>query len=84
MKTDLGISPYDSVALILEKVTNQKLPFHLARITSDITVTVICVLFCLLSGHSVGMVLGVGTVCNALLNGPLIRFFRKHIDRIFP
>ena len=33
MVADMGIAPYDSVAIIIEKLTHQKIPFHKARIT---------------------------------------------------
>ena len=32
MVADMGIAPYDSVAIIIEKLTHQKIPFHKARI----------------------------------------------------
>lgn len=31
MVADMGIAPYDSVAIIIEKLTHQKIPFHKAR-----------------------------------------------------
>ena len=37
------------------------------------------VLFCLASGDSLWMIIGIGTICNACLNGPLIQFFRTHV-----
>ena len=37
------------------------------------------VAFCLMAGNDLWMILGVGTVCNAFLNGPLIQFFRVHV-----
>ena len=33
MVANMGIAPYDSVAIIIEKLTHQKIPFHKARIT---------------------------------------------------
>ena len=80
----MGIAPYDSVAVIIEKVTKEKIPFHIGRVISDITVVVVGVLFCVAAGNSVWTVIGVGTVCNALFNGPLIKAFREKIDRIWP
>ena len=35
MVANMGIAPYDSVAIIIEKLTHQKIPFHKARILSD-------------------------------------------------
>lgn len=81
MKADMGIAPYDSVAVMIEKAT-KKIPFHIGRVISDITVIVIGVMFCLLAGKSIWTVIGAGTVCNALFNGPLIQFFRSKIDQM--
>lgn len=84
MKANMGIAPYDSVALIIEKLTNKKVPFHIARVLSDITVTVIGVLFCIAAGNSIWTVVGIGTICNALFNGPLIKVFHELIDKKLP
>lgn len=79
MAADMGIAPYDSVALIIEKGTRGRIRFQYARVLSDITVVVIGVISCLLSGGDLWLIIGVGTVCNALFNGPLIQFFRVHV-----
>lgn len=81
MIADMGIAPYDSVALIIEKMTRGKIPFHMARVLSDVTVTVIGVAFCLVAGNDVWSIVGLGTIANALLNGPLIQFFKTRINR---
>lgn len=79
MVAEMGIAPYDSVALIIEKMTKGKIPFQYARVLSDVTVVLVGVAFCLMAGNDLWMILGVGTVCNAFLNGPLIQFFRVHV-----
>ncbi len=79
MAADMGIAPYDSVALIIEKGTRGRIRFQYARVLSDITVVVIGVISCLLSGGDLWLIIGVGTICNALFNGPLIQFFRVHV-----
>ena len=76
---DMGIAPYDSVALILEKETRGRISFQYARVASDVTVVAIGVIFCLAAGNSLWQILGVGTLCNAAFNGPLIQFFRVHV-----
>lgn len=81
MTADMGLSPYDSVALILEKLTKGKLPFHIARILSDVTALAVGSAFCIASGNSIWTVIGLATVCNALFNGPMIRFFKKWVDK---
>ena len=82
MIADMGLAPYDSVALIIEKLTKGKVPFQFARVASDITVIVIGVAFCLAAGNNVWLIVGIGTIANALLNGPLIQFFRKRIENV--
>lgn len=82
MIADMGLAPYDSVALIIEKLTKGKVPFQFARVASDITVIVIGVAFCLAAGNNVWLIVGIGTIVNALLNGPLIQFFRKRIEKV--
>ena len=79
MAAEMGIAPYDSVALIIEKMTKGKIPFQYARVASDVTVVLVGAAFCLMAGNDLWMILGVGTVCNAFLNGPLIQFFRTHV-----
>ncbi len=79
MVAEMGIAPYDSVALIIEKMTKGKIPFQYARVLSDVTVVLVGVAFCLMAGNDLWMILGIGTVCNAFLNGPLIQFFRVHV-----
>lgn len=83
MAAEMGISPYDSVALIIGKMSGGKIGFRYARVGSDITVVVVGVIFCLMSDSSLWSVIGIGTLCNAFFNGPLIQFFRVHVaDRI--
>ena len=78
MAAEMGIAPYDSVALIIEKGTNGKIKFQYARVLSYITVVIVGVAFCLRSGGDLRLIIGIGTVCNALFNGPLIQFFKVH------
>lgn len=79
MVAEMGIAPYDSVALIIEKWTQGKIPFQYARVVSDVTVVIIGVVFCLLSGGELRLIIGIGTICNALFNGPLIQFCKVHV-----
>lgn len=81
MTAEMGIAPYDSVAVIIEKVTKGKLPFQYARVLSDVTVVIVGVIFCLLSGGNLWLIIGIGTICNALFNGPLIQFFKVHVAK---
>ena len=79
MVAEMGIAPYDSVALIVEKITKNRVKFQYARVLSDVTCIVIGVLFCLASHGDLLMIVGIGTVINACFNGPLIQFFRTHV-----
>ena len=79
MAAEMGISPYDSVGLIIVDMTGGRIPFRWARVLSDVTAVSVGVIFCLLSRGNMGMILGVGTICSALLNGPLIQFFKTRV-----
>lgn len=80
MVAEMGIAPYDSVAVIIEKGTKGRIPFQFARVASDVTCVVTGVIFCLAAGDDLWMIVGIGTVINAFFNGPLIQFFRVHIS----
>lgn len=79
MVAEMGVSPYDSVAIIIEKQSGGKIPFQAARVLSDVTVVIIGVVFCLISHGDLWLIIGIGTICNALFNGPLIQFFKTHL-----
>ncbi len=79
MVAEMGIAPYDSVAIIIEKATGGKIPFQHARVLSDVTVVIVGVVFCLMAHGELRLIIGIGTVCNALFNGPLIQFFKVHL-----
>ncbi len=79
MVAEMGIAPYDSVAIIIEKATGGKIPFQHARVFSDVTVVIVGAVFCLMAHGELRLIIGIGTVCNALFNGPLIQFFKVHL-----
>lgn len=81
MAAELGVSPYDSVAILLEKLTKGKLTFRAARVLSDVTCVAVGVVFCLLAKNELQEIVGLGTILNALFNGPLIQFFKGLLDR---
>ena len=82
MLADMGIAPYDSVGIMIEKGTKGKIPFHKARVLSDITVVLVGIAFSMASGNGILAVVGIGTVINALCNGPMIQFFKNRISQI--
>ena len=81
MIADMGISPYDSVAFIITKMTKDKVSFRFARVLSDVTAVVVGVGFCLAAHNPVWEIVGVGTIVNAFFNGPLIQFFRTKLEK---
>ena len=80
MTAEMGIAPYDSVALIIEKAADKKISFQYARVISDVTCVVIGIIFCAAAGNNLWMIVGIGTVINAFFNGPLIQFFKMHVS----
>ena len=83
MVANMGIAPYDSVAIIIEKLTHQKIPFHKARVLSDVVVVIIGIIFAIASGAGIWSVVGIGTIINACFNGPLIQFFKTKLERFY-
>ena len=56
-----------------------RISFQTARILGDAAAVIAGVGFCLLGGNDLWQIIGIGTVCNALFNGPLIQFFKIHV-----
>ena len=73
MVPSLGVSPYDSIPLIL----TEHLPFEFRwiRVAYDVTAVVI--------GWLLGSAVGVGTVLVAFGLGPMIHFFARKIQKRF-
>ncbi len=78
---DLGVSSYDSVALII--VNKWKIgQFKYVRICTDLTCVVGgCILFLLGGGtlQNVTSIIGVGTIATAFCMGPLIDLFNRTV-----
>ena len=68
MEADMGIAPYDAFGVIIEKISNRKIPFKVARVLTDV--------ICVAIGFSFGSIVGVATVITAFCMGPLIEVFR--------
>ncbi len=84
MEGDLGIAPYDSVAIVMEQSSDHRIPFHIARMISDTAAVAAGAVFCVAGGYPIWSVIGIGTICNAMLNGTAIQFFRNRLRRGFP
>ena len=69
--SDMGVSPYDFVALYIAKI-QKKVPFRFVRISTDA--------ICVLSGLIMGSIPGVGTLITACFMGPLISFFDRTVS----
>ena len=72
--SELGASPYDSLALILDD-RFPKIPYFWCRIAVDGTSTLLAFLL--------GGIVGWGTLACALCLGPFVHFFNKHISEPF-
>lgn len=83
MTADLGVSPYDSIAIIFS--TKWKLgKFQYVRIVCDLICVVVGVTIYLIAGGTWGevpAVAGVGTIITAFFMGPLIEFFNVTVAR---
>lgn len=69
MTSALGVSTYDFVAIHLSN--RGILPFRYMRIVCDV--------ICVAAGWLLGYIPGLATIIFALMMGPLISFFNKHI-----
>lgn len=73
--SDMGISPYDSLAII--GTDKFPLPYFWTRIIFDS----ICVFFCFITGG----LIGIGTLITALCLGPVVSIFNKTIsEKLIP
>ena len=81
MVADLGVSPYDALAIIAEEKSRGKIQFGKARIATDAAAIIIGTVFCLLSGGNLWLIIGAGTILSACLNGPLIQFCITHLAK---
>lgn len=70
----LGVSPYDSLAIILSSRLNAD--FKWCRIATDMVAVAI--------GFFTGSVVGVSTAASAFCMGPLIKAFTRCLQRAFP
>lgn len=73
-KANLGISPYDALAYIIEELIHNKIRFKWLRIITD----VICVTIGFLTGGTVG----ISTVIMMFFTGPLVQFFKDITNAI--
>lgn len=73
---NVGISPYDSLSVIMSK-RMPKISYFRHRIFTD----AICALICFFAGGIAGGEIGIGTLVSAFGLGPVINFFDVHFTR---
>ncbi|GGP08480.1 YczE/YyaS/YitT family protein [Oceanobacillus neutriphilus] len=71
MTSQYGVAPYDAIGLMIEKATNSKIPFAVARVMTDVA--------CVIIGFSFGAVVGISTIITAFFTGPLVQYFNRHL-----
>lgn len=79
MTADLGVSPYDAVALIMAN-TWKLGKFKYIRICTDVVCVVLGIGLFLIGGGAAAQIpafVGVGTILTAFFMGPLIDFFNR-------
>jgi len=74
IEANLGLSPYDSIAIIISEKIKKLNWFRWIRVGTDA--------LCVLGGFLLKSDIGIGTLITVLIGGPLIAFFRKHISRL--
>lgn len=76
---NLGVAPYDALQLIAEKSSNGKISYRIARIVCDASCIIIGIIAALLAGDNLLELVGIGTICNVVLMGPIIQFFKDKL-----
>lgn len=79
MVADMGLSPYDTLAYVIMKYTDNKVSFRAGRIASDVTSMLIGIIVCLIGGYSVLTVLGLGTAMGVVMFGPIIVWCKERL-----
>lgn len=69
---NLGVSPYDGMGIIIERLTDKRVKYAKARIIQDVIAVV--------AGVILGATFGVATLLSAFLTGPLITFFNTRVS----
>ncbi|HJE20480.1 MAG TPA: membrane protein [Aliicoccus persicus] len=73
---NLGVSPYDGMGIIVERLSEKRVKYARARIIQDVIAVV--------AGVILGATFGVATLISAFLTGPLITFFNTRVsERLF-
>jgi len=73
IESNMGLSPYDAVAIIISEKIKKEHWFRWIRIGTDA--------LCVLGGFLTKSEIGVGTLITVVICGPCIAFFRKHLKK---
>lgn len=74
-RANLGISPYDALAYILEDILKNRIKFKWLRVITDIV--------CVSIGCITDSVIGLGTIIMMFFTGPLVQFFKDILNPMF-
>jgi len=74
IETNMGLSPYDAVGIIIAEKIKMQNWFKWIRIGTDA--------LCVFGGITTQSDVGVGTLVSVLLGGPLIALFRKFLMKL--
>ena len=69
--SELGVAPYDALALIMDRRI-RKLPYFWCRMITDGACTLVCFL--------AGGIVGLGTIASVFCFGPVISFFNRTVS----
>lgn len=78
LAAQVGMAPYDSVGYLIEKYTNGKIPFKMARVAQDSLIVLATVMVASVQGTQ-WQIVGVGTIIMALGLGPILTALQKKI-----
>lgn len=81
---DQGVAPYDALQLMIEKYSNQKISYRAARIGCDAFCIILGIAALLMAGGELFSLVGIGTICNVVLMGPIIQFFKDRLSAKAP
>lgn len=71
MEAELGIAPYDALAIIIIETSRNRIPFFVARVIVDVLAVLI--------GFNFGAIVGLGTLMLSIFTGPLVHYIRVKI-----
>ena len=83
MTANLGVSPYDAIALVMAEKWHVA-PFRFCRIATDLVCVLLGAGLFLLGGgqlREIPSIIGVGTLITAFCMGPLVEVFNEKVSR---